>query len=276
MFDKQAITALQEGEAISSAHIALETSCDTNDVVALPSDYKLHNLEQFKPLRRRARGLMNTNVINAFTGYVTDHVEPGATVFVNADDMSATAVLNLGTPCVPGHADNRAKLTLKRTAAYSALVGIASGVGFKQTQIAEFLEDWPEHIQCLNDSGSITLPKAIAAIRKLSIEAIRKIENSEQQLSASRSAFESVQATSADPLPTVIMFDCQPYADLKARTFALRLNVQTGGDKPTISLRIVKAEQHAEDMANELGYLIAHAFDGASIPVLLGSYSKAE
>lgn len=276
MFDKQAITALQEGEAISSAHIALETSCDTNDVVALPSDYKLHNLEQFKPLRRRARGLMNTNVINAFTGYVTDHVEPGATVFVNADDMSATAVLNLGTPCVPGHADNRAKLTLKRTAAYSALVGIASGVGFKQTQIAEFLEDWPEHIQCLNDSGSITLPKAIASIRKLSIEAIRKIENSEQQLSASRSAFESVQATSADPLPTVIMFDCQPYADLKARTFALRLNVQTGGDKPTISLRIVKAEQHAEEMANELGYLIAHAFDGASIPVLLGSYSKAE
>ena len=276
MITKEAITALQEGESISAAAASLNASCDTNDLTALPSDYKLHDLEKYKAMRRRERGTMNTNVISAFTGYVTDHVEPGATVFVNADDMSATAVLNLGTPCVPGHADNRAKLTLKRTAAYSALVGIASGMGYKQTQIAEFLEDWPEHIQCLNDSGSITLPKAIAAIRKLSIEAIRKIENSEQQLSASRSAFESVQATSADPLPTVIMFDCQPYADLKARTFALRLNVQTGGDKPTISLRIVKAEQHAEDMANELGYLIAHAFDGASIPVLLGSYSKAE
>lgn len=276
MITKEAITALQEGNAILHAASALTSSCDTNDLTALPSDYKLHDLEKYKPLRRRARGTMNTNVISAFTGYVTDHVEPGATVFVNPDEMSATAVLNLGTPCVPGHADNRAKLTLKRTAAYSALVGIASGVGFKQTQIAEFLEDWPEHIQCINESGSITLPKAIAAIRKLSIEAIRKIENSEQQLSASRSAFESVQATSADPLPTVIMFDCQPYADLKARTFALRLNVQTGGDKPTISLRIVKAEQHAEDMANELGYLIAHAFDGASIPVLLGSYSKTE
>lgn len=276
MFDKQAITALQEGNSISHAASALTSSCDTNDLTALPSDYKLHDLEKYKAMRRRERGTMSTNVISAFTGYVTDHVEPGATVFVNADEMSATAVLNLGTPCVPGHADNRAKLTLKRTAAYSALVGIATGAGYKQAQMAEFLEDWPEHIQCVNDSGSIILPKAIAAIRKLSIEAIRKIENSEQQLSASRSAFESVQATSVDPLPTVIMFDCQPYADLKARTFALRLNVQTGGDKPTISLRIVKAEQHAEDMANELGYLIAHAFDGASIPVLLGSYSKAE
>lgn len=276
MFDKEAITALQEGNAISHAASALNTSCDTNDLTALPSDYKLHDLEKYKPMRRRERGTMNTNVIDAFTSYVKDHVEPGATVFVNPDEMSATAVLNLGTPCVPGHADNRAKLTLKRTAAYSALVGIASGAGYKQTQIAEFLEDWPEHIQCHNGSSEITLPKAIAAIRKVSIEAIRKIENSEQQLSASRSAFESVQATSVDPLPTVIMFDCQPYADLKARTFALRLNVQTGGDKPTISLRIVKAEQHAEDMANELGYLIAHAFDGAPIPVLLGSYSKAE
>lgn len=276
MITKEAITALQEGNSILHAASSLNSSGDTNDLTALPSDYKLHDLEKYKAMRRRERGTMNTNVISAFTGYVTDHVEPGATVFVNADEMSATAVLNLGTPCVPGHADNRAKLTLKRTAAYSALVGIATGVGFKQTQIAEFLEDWPEHIQCVNDSGSITLPKAIAAIRKLSIEAIRKIENSEQQLSASRSAFESVQATSVDPLPTVIMFDCQPYADLKARTFALRLNVQTGGDKPTISLRIVKAEQHAEDMANELGYLIAHAFDSASIPVLLGSYSKAE
>lgn len=276
MFDKEAITALQEGKSISAAAVALSTSCDTNDLTALPSDYKLHDLEKYKPMRRRERGTMNTNVISAFTGYVTDHVEPGATVFVNADEMSATAVLNLGTPCVPGHADNRAKLTLKRTAAYSALISIATGAGYKQAQIAEFLEDWPEHIQCVNDSGSITLPKAIAAIRKLSIEAIRKIENSEQQLSASRSAFESVQTTSVDPLPTVIMFDCQPYADLKARTFALRLNVQTGGEKPTISLRIVKTEQHAEGMANELGYLIAHAFDGASIPVLLGSYSKAE
>lgn len=276
MITKEAITALQEGESISAAAQALNASCDTNDLTALPSDYKLHDLEKYKPMRRRERGTMNTNAIDAFTSYVKDHVEPGATVFVNPDEMSATAVLNLGTPCVPGHADNRAKLTLKRTAAYSALISIATGAGYKQTQIAEFLEDWPEHIQCVNDSGSITLPKAIAAIRKLSIEAIRKIENSEQQLSASRSAFESVQATSVDPLPTVIMFDCQPYADLKARTFALRLNVQTGGDKPTISLRIVKAEQHAEDMANELGYLIAHAFDGAPIPVLLGSYSKAE
>jgi len=276
MFDKEAIIALQESASIDAASNALNSSCDTHDLVALPSDYKLNNLEQFKPLRRRARGTMNTQAIDAFVEYSKGHAEPGASVFINAEEMSATAVLNLGTPVAPGHADNRAKLTLKRTAAYHALTCMATGSGHKQATIAEFLEDWPEHIQCHNDAGEITLPKAIAAIRKLTIESIRKLENSEQQLSASRSAFESVQATSVDPLPTSILFDCQPYADLKARTFALRLNVHTGGDKPTISLRIVKAEQHAEDVANELGFLIRKEFDGAEMPVLLGSYIRVE
>lgn len=276
MFDKEAITALQQGASINAANSAIETAHVAKELAALPSDYKMHNLEPYLPLRRRARGTMNTNVIDAFTDYVKAHSEPGASVFVNAEEMSANAVLNLGTPSAPGHADNRAKLTLKRTAAYHALSCMTTGTSHKQATIGEFLEDWPEHIKCHNDSGQITLPKAISAIRKLSIESIRKLENSEQQLSASRSAFESVQATSVDPLPTTILFDCQPYADLKARTFVLRLNVQTGGDKPTISLRIIKAEQHAEDMANELGFLIADEFDGAAIPVLLGSYSKTE
>lgn len=275
MFTKEAIVALQEAKSIASAADALNTSCDTLDLTALPSDYKLHNLEEFKSLRRRARGLMTTQVISAFVEYTNCHAEPGASVFVSPDEMSATAVLNLGRPTEPGHADNRAKLTLKRTAAYNALVNIATGVGYKQAQIAEFLEDWPEYVKCFNDAGDITLPKAIAAIRKLTIESIRKLENTEQQLSASRSAFESVQATSVDPLPTIIVFKCQPYADLSTREFVLRLNVQTGGDKPTISLRIVKAEQHAEDMANELGALIRKEFQGDEMPVLLGGYSKS-
>ena len=276
MFDKEAIVHLQEAESISAAYTSLNGSHHSDAIVALPSDYKLHNVEQYKPLRRRARGTMETSAIDAFTNYVNTHAEQGAAVFVNAEGMTATAVLNLGTPEEPGHADNRAKLTLKRTAAYHALSRMTTGTSHKQATIAEFLEDWPEYIKCHNDAGEITLPKAIAAIRKLSIESIRKLENSEQQLSASRSAFESVQATSVDPLPTTILFDCQPYADLKVRTFALRLNVQTGGDKPTITLRIAKVEQHAEDMANELGFLIAHEFDGASIPVMLGGYSKTE
>jgi len=276
MFDKETLTALQEPASIIAASAAIENQSITDNLVALPSDYKLHNLEQYLQVRRRARGLMATAILESFTDYTKAHAEAGASVFVNPDTMSATAVLNLGTPNEPGHADNRAKLEVKRTAAFSALLAVASGSGIQQATVAEFLEDWPDQVKCHNADGTIPISKAIQAVRKITIESIRKSENAEQQLSASRSAFESVQATSADPIPTLVEFVCQPYPDLMERVFTLRLAVKTGGDKPAIALRIIKAEQHNEEMARELADLITAGFDGVEIQVLIGGYSKTE
>lgn len=273
MFDKESIIALQEGTSINKANEALSLSIETKELVAFPSDYKLHDLEQYLPNRRRARGTMSTTILESFTDYTKAHAEPGATVFVDSDHMSATSVLNLGTPEAPGQADNKAKLTLIRTAAFTALLGMATGASLKQATVAEFLEDWSLEIVCMNDAGDIATSKAIAAIRKLTIETMRKLESEEQSLSASRSAFESVQATSKEPIPTTIHFMCQPYNDLKGRTFCLRLGINTSGDKPSVTLRIVKSEQHNEEMATELVELINRHFD--HVPVLIGNYSKA-
>jgi uncharacterized protein YfdQ (DUF2303 family) len=274
MFDKEAINALQEGTSIDQARSALEFCKTTDDLAALPSDFKLHDLEQYQQNRRRARGVMATHSLRDFSAYTKVHAEAGAVVFVDADEMSATAVLNLGTATAPGHTDNRAKLQLKRTAAYSALKSHASsGQAISQLKAAEFLEDWPGHVQCFNDDGTITLPKAIAAIRKLSIESMRNLQSSEQSLSASKSTFESVKATSAEPIPTTIYFDCEPYHGLKSRQFVLRLGVLTGGDKPAISLRIVKQELHDEEMANEFADMAREAL-GSELPVLIGSYAS--
>lgn len=274
MFTKEAITALQEGEAIKAAIIALTNTSSTKELAALPSDYQVRDLEPYLPLRRRARGTMTTSALDAFTGYTQMHAEQGCAVFINPDDMSATAVLNLGTPTEPGHTDNRACLKLKQTAAYRALLAHANGTGLKQATVAEFLEDWAENINCFNEAGAIVPAQAIAAIRKLSIESMRRLESSEQNLGASRSAFESVQATSVDPIPTKINFNCEAYTELSGRSFVLRLGVLTGADKPSITLRIVQAEKHAEDMANELADLISNEFSADEVNVLLGSYSK--
>lgn len=274
MFTKEAITALQEGHSIHSANSAIETSHLAKEVVALPSDYQLRDLEPYLPLRRRARGTMTTSALDAFTGYTQTHAEKGCAVFINPDDMSATAVLNLGAPTEPGHADNRACLKLKQTAAYRALLAHANGTGLKQATVAEFLEDWAENIDCFNEAGAIVPAQAIAAIRKLSIESMRRLESSEQNLGATRSAFESVQATSVDPIPTKIYFNCEAYTELSGRSFVLRLGVLTGADKPSITLRIVQAEKHAEDMANELAGLISDEFSADEVNVLLGNYSK--
>ena len=272
MFDKEAIEALQYGGGIKEANEAIHGQVDSG-VIAMPEHFKTLDLETYMHFRRRARGVMITHALSDFAIYTKAHAEEGATVFVDADEMNATAVLNLGTVADPGHTDNRAKVQLKRTAAYSALKAHASGQAISQLKAAEFLEDWPGHVQCFNDDGTITLPKAIAAIRKMSIESMRNLQSSEQSLSASKSTFESVKATSAEPIPTTIYFDCEPYHGLKSRQFVLRLGVLTGGDKPAISLRIVKQELHDEEMANEFADMAREAL-GSELPVLIGSYAS--
>lgn len=273
MFDKDAINTLTKAEAITAADKAMTSQVQT--LIALPEDFKIHDLEGYLQNRRRVRGTMGTSTVAAFAAYAATHAQEGATVFVDVDQMAATAVLNLGTPDDPGHADNKAVLQPKKTAAYRSLLVHATGQGLKQQQAAEFLEDWPEHIECFNDGGKIAPPQAIAAIRKLTIESMRKLESSEQSLSASKSAFESVQATSADPIPTTIYFKCAPYQDLSERLFVLRLGVQTGAAAPAIVLRIVKQETHAEEMASELAALVTVAI-GESMPVLLGQYARGQ
>ena len=273
MFDKETLTALQEGAAITQANTALAMSVDASHTAALPSDFKLHDLEQYLPNRRRMRGVMETESLASFAAYTSTNEELGTAVFVNQSAMTATAVLNLGQPDEPGHADNVAILKPVKTAAYQALLTHANGSGYTQKVIAEFMEDWADNLNCFGVDGSaIKVSQAVAAVRKITIDAMRKIESEEQSLGASKSAFESVQASSKEPLPTLILFTCQPYADLEPRQFALRLGVLTGESTPKVNLRISKLEEHQEAMANELASNIRDLCDEQK--VILGSYTR--
>lgn len=274
MIDKSAIQAIQLAQATEAAFSAMKQAEDTQHIVALPDSFTTVDLERYQPTRRRARGTMSTASVDSFLNYTTAHAEDGASIFINQEEMAATAVLNLGSIHAPGHADNQAALKLKKTAAYAALMAHTGGAQLKQSQVAEFLEDWADHVECSKDGEPVPLGKAIAAVRKITIDAMRKIENTEQQLSASRSAFESVQATSTEPLPTSILFSCQPYADLSRRTFTLRMGILTGGDKPAITLRIANLESQQEEMAQELSELIIEKLPASQIEinVLLGQY----
>lgn len=278
MFDKEAIKALQEAQAIAAAQSAIDRAIATDaaealggGVTALPSDYKIHDLEDKLPYRRRARGTMKTSSVPDFAAYVAAQAEPGASVvFVDQRRMAAVAVLNLGSPDFPGHADNLAEFGAQETAAYAALRSIATGVAQKQQAVAEFLEDWPGAVKCYHEAADISPPRAIAAVRTLTLESMRRLEATEGQLSAARSTFESVKASSGpDPLPTHVYFSCAPYTGLAERVFVLRLGVRADEKAPGITLRIVNIEQHAEDMAAELAALVRGA---VTVSVMVGTY----
>lgn len=273
MFDHTAIRELTKAEAISAANLAAAASALA--LVPLPNDFTVHDLEAHLQVRRRARGNMSTSSIAHFATYVLAHREAGASVFVDAARMSATAVLNLGTPDAPGQADNTATLQPVATAAYTAMLAVADGAGKAQRAVAEWLEDWQDTIQALDaDGAEITTKHAIAAVRSITIEALRTAESTEQSLSATRSALEQVTAKSkGQPLPALLRVGIEPYAGIDTRTFDLRLGVLTTTDKPALVLRIVKREAHTEAMAGELATKVRAAL-GDVVPALLGAYSK--
>lgn len=275
MFDKDAIKELSQAEAIGAATTAIDdtTGGEAPAIVALPNDFSLHDLEKYMPNRRRLRGAMKTSIVGDFAQYVKTNAETGASVFVDPDTMSAVAVLNLGAPDAPGHADNIAALALRQTAACKALTAIATGQPLSQVQVAEFIEDWASFIKCYHGDVALENKAAVAAVRSITIEGLKRVQNNEQMLSASKSAFESVEAKADELLPTFIHFNIEPYHGLQFRTYVMRLAIRTG-DKPAITLRVVNAEKHAEECAAELAARVHAAMAGAQ-PVLLGSYRAA-
>lgn len=266
MFTKEAFDAMTEAAAIRAAHQAINESLNVVGLLPLPDNFKVHDLEHTLDYRRRARGTMNTTHLGSFVGYANEHAHFGATTFVDQLNMRAVAVLNLGAPGSAGHADNLAIFTAQKTASFKALESVTSGQK-TQLEVAEWLEDWADLTQCSDDAGPIVHKKAVSAVRRITIESLRKQESTEESLSASRSAFESVSASSKEPIPTVIRFACMPFQGLPQREFVLRLSIRTG-EKPTIVLRLIHAEKHAEEMAAELTELVREAFQDSQPPAI--------
>lgn len=269
VMDQRDTTIDQANEAIFRA---LDIGCGKSPIIALPQNFEQIDVEEYLPARIRARGTFIAPYMNDFVAYAAQHKEDGASVFVDAENIIATAVLNLGTPTTPGHADQLAKLFPKRTAAYEAMRNITRSPQ-PQREMAEFLEDWMPYWSALHEGNTLTQGQAVLAIRNLTVEAAIKADHKEESLSASRSTFESVKASSAHTLPGVIIFKCKPYPDLKEREFVLRLSVLTNDKTPRFQLRITALEEHIEQMATEFAVQIREAAEG-QIPVLIGSYQK--
>lgn len=70
MFTKEAIQELAQAQAIAAADATVERA-DIAGLVALPSDFELHNLEQHQTYRRRARGTMGVAVHSGARGRET-------------------------------------------------------------------------------------------------------------------------------------------------------------------------------------------------------------
>ncbi|HGE8502857.1 YfdQ family protein [Serratia ureilytica] len=240
-------------------------------VAVLPNDVDLHNLEGFNANRFRFRGNMTTTSIEDFVKYSSDYAGAGVRCFIDADRMQAETIFNLGTLDNPGHADNKAAITLKKTAPFTGLLEI-NGRKQGQKELAEWLEDNRDFLLAFDADGTVLdIKQAVGAVRRITIESISTSDHEENDFSGKRSLMESVEAKSKDVMPAAFEFKCVPYEGLGERHFKLRYSIITS-DKPILVLRIVQLETAEEEIAAEFRDLLISKFDGVEVESFIGKF----
>jgi uncharacterized protein YfdQ (DUF2303 family) len=275
--DHSAIEAIGQLAVESSKANFLPTEIPAIIIRSDAGGQAIRSLEHLQPGRSRFRGTFTSTGIGAFAKYVVAQskvCESAVHGFIDPASASATVYFNLGDYEHAGHGDHIAHLKLKATAAYSALK-TAVNAKLSQRDLHDFVEDWRDLIVPVIDgkADASSVPSALAAIRDITLSEAREANFVERDLGSSRSAMESVDASSKHTLPTGFLFVTPPYEGLPPRTFELRLGVNSGAvDKLNLTLRIKQAEKVVEEIAEDFRAQLDTML-GTACSLTLGSFT---
>lgn len=241
-----------------------------DQAVVLPDSMNIRDLEKFLPYRRRFRGTMETTQIKAFCEYVES--QGSAEVFIDTDDMAAVAFFDMGTRDKPEHCEHKSIVSLKQTAAYFALKKI-NGAVMGQKELAEWIEDWGRHITCFDSEGEdLHISKALASVRKMTVETARKLESEEKNMGRQLSAMERIEFSSEGKTLGGLYFTCSPYSGFEDRTFRLPLSALTSSESIKLKLRIQEFEPVQEEISGEFRNMIESQLFADAFNVWMGSF----
>lgn len=241
-----------------------QSRLDGTGTIALPDNFRIHDLEQYSDHRRRFRGALQTNSLADFVQYTSAEDRLGADVFIDADKLAATAIFDLGDQKWPGHAGHTATLALDATAPYAAMLSI-NGQRLDQRTVIDWLEDWAEYLipYGVDPSDQKPFSAAIGAIREVKITAKRETESTVGDFRQARSALDEVEASAKQGLPGGFLFRTEPYTGLPSREFRLRLAVMSGdGEKPSLNLRVIRLDMEQQEIAKDFKEVLFRELDG--------------
>lgn len=180
-------------------------------------------------------------------------------------------MFNLGTPEEPGHADDRAVLRLKASAAFAAVQAVC-GQNLAQKTMSDWIEDWNQYLSATDESGTVmSIAKAIAAVRTITVKASSESDHAVGETRASRSTMDAIEASSKETLPAWLDFKVIPFEGLGEQVIRLRVSVITSGSQPVLKLRWLGEEAQREAIAQEFKQVLEEKV-GESAKLVLGSF----
>lgn len=267
MLTQEAINKLQH-DATAAGVLAASNGHAT----VIPEDYCLLDLEAYAEHPQRFKGRFYTGSIADFIRYANVNKQDHSGLFINADDNSAQFIVDHGNPKAPQHGSHLAVLELKTTAAYGALLA-AHNCKTGQQALAEWLEEWGEHIAVEDSDGaSMTLAQATASIRKIEIKGKSEREFEEGESARKVSAMEQIEAKMRGQQPKTLRFTCTPSDGFEPVQAEIRLNVIASKDAPIIATRIIRLEALRESVSQQFKKILTDGVPG--IPAYVGTFKK--
>jgi uncharacterized protein YfdQ (DUF2303 family) len=264
---KEAIELIQEN-AVAAAGIQLPA---LGQVAVLPQNFNVVDLERFQSGRNRFRGTFSTHSLADYSTYVVERAAPAARGFIDQDNMSCIVLFNIGTAEEPGHADDRAVLRLKASAAFAAVQAVC-GQSLVQKAMSDWIEDWNQHLAATDENGqTMTIVKAIAAVRTITVKASSESDHAVGETRASRSTMDQIEASSKETLPAWLDFKVIPFEGLGEQVIRLRVSVITSGPQPVLKLRWIGEEAQRENIAQEFKAVLDKKV-GASAALSIGTF----
>lgn len=252
-----------------------------SDQMVLHEDFQVYDLEANLDYRRRFRSLFETQYIPEFIRRVNDHLQTEhskSAGFINigsGDKLTAQVVFNLGNQDQAGHGDDRANITLRRTAEFEALLGMLDDE-HSQRDFVEHLEDWAEHLTPgrISPEGeplTFGIGVAIQAVRNIKVTEKRESTHVEGELSRERGSLDQITADGVlQNLPTYLVFTGALFEGLPEQEIKVRVQLKMeNGEKPRFILKAVKLQKHYEVAGREFAKRLELEIN--NVPMYLGT-----
>ena len=246
-------------KAQDSAQAAIKNAGAVAAVV-LHKDLAVQDVESRGLNRTRFRGTFDTTSLDDFTDYTKTRSQDARNVgdtiqgFINTKNgLSCHVFFNLGGPISPGHADDKAILTMQPTPEYQHVVGMAPRK-MSQRDFVAFVEDWRDFITPIvvddeDESEPLRIRATLNALRNMKISATSESNSSVSDVGQSTSSLDAIAAKSIDTLPTHFILKTCGYEGLDQREIAMRLIISTDDHKPAFTLSPVGHATVIEQMA---------------------------
>lgn len=260
---------------------AKELDLDSARVVVLPEGAKLESLEKFQTFRNRFKGHMFTRSLHDFAAYLRQHAEEYSEhewppIFVDQGNMAASVFFDFGNRELPGHCDDSATLSLTPTAPYARMLDVVNK-HMTQANLLEYLEDWAPALLAHANDSPITMGAAINAIRRITVNELRKTEVTLKPFYSSESTLDEVETSSAEVMPTAFSMMITPYDGLPLEEIKLSLSANVGPNGLFFKLRWQGEEAQREEIAKGFKLSLSDALgEAAPFPLIIGSFRKSE